>query len=209
MVKYSKVSNKIFTIKLKMPLKTLLLWHKKCKEYIKLLKSNKNKNIEYPTIYISKKYQKMDCLELCKIIKGGLKKYITYIFQNINAVNKESLIHLNKQTIKEYPNKALDIKEKEQKQEIILKNINISNLSEDIKIVNELNCSHMKHLFESHIFSENSEKYDNCFVKQISINKKKIKKFYTIKANNKSSLKSKKKNNIKSIKAQLFIVSKS
>ena len=116
---------------------------------------------------------------------------------------------MNKQTIKEYPNKTNSIEEKEQKQEIILKNINISNLSEDIKIVNELNCSHMKHLLESHILSENTEKYDNFFVKQISINKKKIKKFYLIKANNKTSLKTKKDNNIKKQKAQLFIVSKS
>ena len=64
MVKYSTISNPLLTIKLKMSLKSLLLWYKKCKEYVTLLKNNKKKNIEYPTIYVSKKYPKMDILEL-------------------------------------------------------------------------------------------------------------------------------------------------
>ena len=104
-----------------------------------------------------------------------------------------------------------------------MNNINISNLSEDIKIANEINCSHIKHLFESTIFSEDVKKYDNCFIKLIRINKKRIKKNYLFKTNSISSLNSIKQNNKKnkihiandsnqvgkkSKKSQIFIVSK-
>ena len=67
MVKHSTFSNPILTIKLRMPLKTLLLWYKKFKEYVTLLKNNKKKNIKYPTIYVSKKYSKIDLIGLLYI----------------------------------------------------------------------------------------------------------------------------------------------
>ena len=162
-----------------MPLKSLFLWYKKFKEYVTLLKNNKKKNIEYPTIYVSKKYPKMDILELYKIIKKRLIRNFPYIYKKFKIKNKETLIQVNKNNIKECSTKKNDIKEKENR--IILNNININktNLLEDIKIINEMNCSYIKHLFESHKFSENIEKYDNCFVKSINIIKKKVKKLYS------------------------------
>ena len=163
MVKYSSISNPKFTIKLKMPLKTLLFWHKKMKEYINILKEKKKNGIEYPTIYISKKYPQIGFLELYNKIKNYFKRQILLNYMMRKNGNRESslLSSMENGEINHIEEKDIIIRRKYE--------------SENIKHINEMNCFHIKHLFEAKSY-KNSEGYDNCFVKIIVCRKKKKKK---------------------------------
>ena len=160
MVKHLKISNPSLTIRIKLPLKTLLFWRQKIKDYAEITKKMKKEQNIYQTIYFSKKYPKIGFIELYKIIKKLLKKKLNYT----DIRNKEELNHLNN-------NKDYSIKEEDitsiNENEITNKNNQIGReLSEDIKNINEINFSHIKHYFESKL-NINSNKYENCFVESI------------------------------------------
>lgn len=173
MVKYPASLNPKLTIKLKIPFKTLLFWNRKIKEYLDLLRKNKKENIEYPTVYISKKHPKMGFLELYKKIKRYFKKHFPNIYKRINITSKESFTQLN--YIKNHSVKNKEIIEINKKELLFQNDGGRRDLSEKIKNINEINCSQIKHLFKAPEMNDNIEKYDNCFVKIIACNKKNIK----------------------------------
>ena len=107
------------------------------------------------TIFISKKYPRIGFLELYKIIKKRLiKRNFSFLYNSSILKNKYiTPINTNKNEI------------------FIGYNRSKRELSKLIKTFNEINLSHQKHYFESK-FNQNSNKYENCFIKNIDCNKK-------------------------------------
>ena len=180
MIKYSIASKPDSSRKIHIPLKSLLFWHKKIEGYINKKKQDNVENFEYPTIYISKKYPKMSILELSKRIKNHIRKHFPDVYNILNKKEKEekeekpkeSLNKENKEN-KEVVKKEEIIQIEEDDDEDIYKNTYRGiELSNEIKKINEMNCSHINDLFKSYKFEDKiAEKYDNSFVKIIICNK--------------------------------------
>ena len=174
MVKYSIGSKPDSSRKIHIPLKSLLFWHKKIEGYINKVKKDNKENFEYPTVYISKKYPKMSILELSKRIKNHIRKHFPEVYNILNKKEKED-IKEPKESLTSEKNECIQKEEIiiKEKDEDIYKNVYRGiELSNEIKNINEMNCSHMKDLFKSYKFEQNiAEKYDNNFVKIIICNK--------------------------------------
>lgn len=188
MVKMIKTAPNKPAKKFHLPMRLILFWHKKLKAYIYTQKS-KDKNFQFPSIYISPKYPKMNILELYQRIQNHLMKHFPNIYNKLNSNNKmlkdknerdsqkkkdfginnsenENNKNINNNSIKLADEKYDEINEN---QELKLKNSNNDFiLSEEIKLINESNCCQIQDLFKSHKFTDDvSEKYDNYFVKVI------------------------------------------
>ena len=188
MVKTVKTAPNKPAKKFHLPMRLILFWHKKLKTYIYSQK-NKDKNFQFPTIYISPKYPKMNILELYQRIQNHLMKHFPNIYNKLNSNNKKHKDKIesdsqkqkdvklnnseneNNKNINNNSIKLVDEKydEMSKNQELKLKNSNIDfTLSEEIKLINESNCCQIENLFKSHKFENDvSEKYDNYFVKVI------------------------------------------
>ena len=172
MVKHSTLSNPKSSGRIKIPLKHLLFWNRKIKEYICIKRKNKE-NIECQTIYISKKYPKMGILDLYRRIQNHLKKHYPNIYNKLNRDIRESSLNNSNKIKKD----SIEIKLKDAKEnkdeEILFRNIYKGReLTEMIQHINELNCIKINNIFESFKFEENiALKYDNCFVKQVICDK--------------------------------------
>ena len=167
MVKYSPIASNKSSRRMNIPLKLILFWYNRIKNYIDKQNVNKNENFEYPTLFISKKYPKMSILELYIRIRNHLKKHYPNIYNKLNPSTKVS--QANKEFIKIKEEEKKENKNEEILYEIIFKG---KELSDEIKHVNEINCSKIKHLFKSYKFDERiSEKYNNCFIKIIDLSK--------------------------------------
>ena len=90
MVKNSKISTKQPSKQFRLQMKLILFWYNKIKNYI-LIQQQKNKNnySDYPTIYISRKYPKINILELYHRINNHLMKYFPNIYTKLNPEVKE------------------------------------------------------------------------------------------------------------------------
>ena len=170
MGKYSNTVNNKSLRKKKIPLNLLLLFgNKKIKDFIRA--KFKNKNDQYLTLYISKKYAKMIILELYRRYKNYLKKDFPNI---IKTKRNKSCIKLPKQNLNYVSIKKENINHKNE--DYFCKNIyKGEDLREEISNINKRNCSHIPHLFEPYKFTPNiCEKYDNCFIKSIDCRKNEL-----------------------------------
>ena len=165
MVKYCPTISNKSSKRINIPLKLILFWYNKIKNYINKQNINKNENYEYPTLYISKKFPKISILELYIRINNHLKKHFPKIYNKLNQTNKVTL--QKNESIKMEDKK--DKKDEKINYEIKYKD---KELSDEIKYINEKNCSNLKYLFKSYKFDKSiSEKYNNCFIKIIDLSK--------------------------------------
>lgn len=134
---------------------------------------------------MSKKYKNVDIIKICILIKKYLLNLILYMYKKIKSRKIETLLSTKKTNKKEYSINKKEVKQvKEKENKITLNKVNITNLSNNIKKVNEKNFPHIKQFFNSYTFSDKIiEKYDNHFVKLINCNKKNANKCTSLKIN--------------------------
>lgn len=142
------------------PYRQMFFYYKKLKEFLHKNNISENNSLSSKTIYVSKKYPKMDILEL--YLK--LKKYLIKHFQEIKDIISSTKIKKEKE--------EQEKKNDDDKRGYIYNN-QISDIYERVKTINESNLSHRDDYFKTYILNEqNYEKYNNHFVKSINIRKK-------------------------------------